>query len=65
MVTTNFAFIHNSKDDMPTGDVQLALSRNEWTVGGMAEAGWFLVGEMRGGGPIFSRTPSVKVTVRQ
>jgi hypothetical protein len=53
---TTYSFLHTSKDDMPSREIQLAVGRGEWTEGGMAEAGWFLVGEMLGGGPIFSRT---------
>lgn len=58
----SYCFIHDGSD-MPTDGIQKAVGRGEWTIGGMAEAGWFLTGEMLGGGPISSKTPSVKVKV--
>lgn len=61
---SSYCFLHSDVKDMPSEQIQLAVGRGEWTKGGMAEAGWYFVGEMDGGGPIFSRTPSIKAQVK-
>lgn len=54
-------YLHN-RHDGPSDAIVAWVRSGQWTEGGMAEAGWFLVGHTSAGAPIFSRTSSNKVS---